>query len=82
MFFGTPHSGTDPRGILLRTAEQVIKAVGFKVNQDIVDFILPSSERLVELRDEFGPLAHEKQWVIHSFQEQHVVKALGDRKVC
>ena len=82
MFFGTPHSGTDPRGNLQRTAELVVKAVGYNVDQGIVDFILPSSERLLELRDEFGPLAHEQEWVIHSFQEQLGVKALSDRKVC
>lgn len=82
MFFGTPHGGTDPRGFLQHTTELVIKAVGFQVNQQIVDSLLPSSERLAELRDEFGPLAHEQQWAIHSFQEQLGIKILGGRKVC
>jgi hypothetical protein len=29
MFFGTPHRGADPRGILQRIAEKAIKAAGF-----------------------------------------------------
>ena len=59
MFFGTPHGGADPRGIPQRAAESLVKAVGFNANQQIVDSLLPSSERLAELRDEFGPLALE-----------------------
>ncbi|RYP32296.1 hypothetical protein DL767_005271 [Monosporascus sp. MG133] len=82
MFFGTPHDGADPRGILQHIAELVIKAIGFKVNEQIVNSLLPSSERLGELRDEFGPLAYEQRWIIHSFQEQLGIKALNGRKVC
>ncbi|RYP73119.1 hypothetical protein DL769_004280 [Monosporascus sp. CRB-8-3] len=81
MFFGTPHDGADPRGILQHIAELVIKAIGFKVNEQIVNSLLPSSERLGELRDEFGPLAYEQRWIIHSFQEQLGTKALNGRKV-
>ncbi|RYP75580.1 hypothetical protein DL771_002280 [Monosporascus sp. 5C6A] len=81
MFFGTPHDGADPRGILHHIAELVIKAMGFKVNEQIVNSLLPSSERLGELRDEFGPLAYEQRWIIHSFQEQLGTKALNGRKV-
>lgn len=82
MFFGAPHDGADPRGILQHIAELVIKAIGFKVNEQIVNSLLPSSERLGELRDEFGPLACEQRWIIHSFQEQLGTKALNGRKVC
>lgn len=82
MFFGTPHGGADPRGILQHATELVIKAIGFKVNEQIVNALLPSSERLRELRDEFSPMAHEQQWTIHSFQEQLGVKVLNGRKVC
>ncbi|PQE28847.1 Pfs NB-ARC and Ankyrin domain protein [Rutstroemia sp. NJR-2017a BBW] len=81
MFFGTPHSGADPRGILQHIAEKVIKAAGFSVNEQIVNTLLPSSERLRELRDEFGPMALEQNWIIHSFQEQLGVALLGDHKV-
>jgi DUF1365 family protein len=81
MFFGTPHDGSDPRGILRHTLELVVKAVGCKVNKDIVRTLLPGSERLAQLRDYFGPLALERQWIIHSFQEQLGITALSGRKV-
>lgn len=81
MFFGTPHGGADPRGVLQRTAESLVRAVGFKANEHVLNSMLPSSERLRELRDEFNPIAHEQEWMIHSFQEELGMKALGDRKV-
>ncbi|KAL8792151.1 MAG: hypothetical protein Q9195_005247 [Heterodermia aff. obscurata] len=81
MFFGTPHSGADPRGFFHRIAEKIFKAVGFTVDEQIVNSLLPSSERLKELRDVFGPRAYEQNWIIHSFQEQIGLKALGDHKV-
>jgi hypothetical protein len=43
--------------------------------------LLPTSERLKELRDEFSPMAHQKEWMIYSFQEQYGVPALNDKKV-
>ncbi|KAJ9668958.1 hypothetical protein H2201_000784 [Coniosporium apollinis] len=56
IFFGTPHGGADPRGLLQHIAERVIRAAGFTVNEQIVNTLLPSSERLRELREEFGPM--------------------------
>ncbi|GAB1317666.1 hypothetical protein MFIFM68171_07876 [Madurella fahalii] len=79
IFFGTPHAGADPRGFLQRIVERAIKAVGFSVNEQIVNALLPSSERLRELRDEFGPMAQEQNWIIHSFQEQVGVRLLSKR---
>ncbi|KAL9616341.1 MAG: hypothetical protein Q9160_008784 [Pyrenula sp. 1 TL-2023] len=81
MFFGTPHGGADPRSVLHRIAEKVIKIIGFSVNEQIVNTLLPTAERLKELRDEFGPMAHKRNWVIHSFQEQMGITALGDLQV-
>ena len=81
IFFGTPHSGADPRGLLHRVAEKALKAAGFSINEQIVNSLLPSAERLKELRDEFGPRAHQQEWMIHSFQEQHGVALLGGQKV-
>ncbi|PMD33669.1 hypothetical protein L207DRAFT_438320, partial [Hyaloscypha variabilis F] len=81
MFFGTPHGGADPRGFLQHVAEKAIKAAGFTVNKQIVDTLLPSAERLKELRDEFSPMAHQKGWIIHSFQEQIGVNLLSGHKV-
>lgn len=82
IFFGTPHAGADPRGFLHKIVEKVILAAQFTVNEHIVQTLLPSSERLKELRDVFGPMAQEQNWVIHSFQEQFGVRVLADRKVC
>jgi hypothetical protein len=81
MFFGTPHSGAEPRGILQHIAEKAIKAAGFSVNEQIVNTLLPSAERLRELRNDFGPMAQEQNWIIHSFQEQLGVTLLGGHKV-
>ena len=81
MFFGTPHRGADPRNFFHRIAETIFKVVGFSFDEQIVNSLLPSSERLKELRDTFGPRAYEQNWIIHSFQEQLGLKALGDHKV-
>lgn len=80
-FLGTPHGGADPRGLIQHTVEKVIKAVGFRVNEQIVDTLLPSSERLRQLREEFGPMARQQKWTIYSFQEQYGIKALNGNKV-
>ncbi|KAK1772152.1 hypothetical protein QBC33DRAFT_463161, partial [Phialemonium atrogriseum] len=81
MFFGTPHRGSEPRGLIKSTIESLGKILLFRLNQQIVDTLLPTSERLRELRDEFGPLAHRQGWKIHSFQEQLGVAVLNGDKV-
>ncbi|KAL8308112.1 hypothetical protein RB593_006439 [Gaeumannomyces tritici] len=81
VFFGTPHSGADPRGPLLHAAERLVRILGVTVNQAVVDTLLPSAERLRELRDDFPIIAQRKGWAIHSFQEQQGVRLLGDKKV-
>ncbi|KAI1341151.1 hypothetical protein F5Y15DRAFT_25802 [Xylariaceae sp. FL0016] len=81
LFFGTPHSGADPRSWIHHIAESIMKAVGLTVNQQMVQTLLPSSERLRELRDEFKLLVRKKGWIIYSFQEDHGVPALGNKKV-
>jgi hypothetical protein len=81
VFFGTPHSGADPRSFIHHIAEKVIQAAGFSVNEQIVQTLLPTSERLRELRDEFSPMAHQEGWIIYSFQEQYGVSALNNKKV-
>jgi nitrogen-specific signal transduction histidine kinase len=81
MFFGTPHGGADPRGSLQRAAHLVAKAIGCTVNEQIVNVLLPSSERLRQLDDEFNSAAHEQQWNIHSFQEQLGIEILSGNKV-
>ncbi|KAK0614990.1 hypothetical protein B0T17DRAFT_497883, partial [Bombardia bombarda] len=81
VFFGTPHGGADPSGVLQHVAETIIKAVGISVSEQIVNALLPSSERLRELMDEFGPIAQRQQWMVHSFQEGLGIKVLNGRKV-
>jgi hypothetical protein len=81
IFFGTPHGGADPRGPLQHIAEKVIRAAGFSANDQIINTLLPSAERLKELRDEFGPMVRQKNWIVYSFQEQYGVKALNSDKV-
>ena len=80
-FFGTPHGGADPRGWLQHVAEKIVKAAGLTFNKQIVDALLPSSERLRDLREGFGRMIREKSWVIYSFQEQYGVNVLSNNKV-
>lgn len=82
IFFGTPHAGADPRGLILSIAEKAIRAAGYTVNEHVINALLPSSERLKEMRDVFGPMAQERNWIIHSFQEQYRAKGLLGKKVC
>lgn len=82
MFFGTPDGGANPLGFTHRVVKSIAKGIGFQVNEQLVDTLLPSSERLRELRDEFGPMAQEESWIIHSFQEQLGVRGLNGKKVC
>ncbi|KAF4632474.1 hypothetical protein G7Y89_g5651 [Cudoniella acicularis] len=80
-FFGTPHDGADPPGLIHHVAEKTIKVVGFSVNEQIVNTLLPSSQRLRELREEFAPMARQRNWIIYCFQEQYGIKALHGSKV-
>ncbi|KAK9800153.1 hypothetical protein SCARD494_01946 [Seiridium cardinale] len=81
IFFGTPHRGADPRGFLQHIAQKVCETMGFRANKQIVDTLMPNSERLKELLDDFPPLAREKKWIVYSFQEQLGVKALNGKRV-
>lgn len=81
IFFGTPHRGADPRGPLQYMVQKVIEALGVEANKQIVNTLMPDSERLKELLEDFPPLAREKKWAIYSFQEQYGVTALSGKKV-
>ncbi|EXJ54137.1 hypothetical protein A1O7_09474 [Cladophialophora yegresii CBS 114405] len=81
IFFGTPHGGADPQSLLKTIAENVAWAVGVTFNKQVVESLLPSSERLRQLRDEIGPMARTRGWIIHCFQEDHGITALNGRKV-
>lgn len=81
IFFGTPHGGADPKGLLRYVVEAVGRIVGMRVNEQVLETLLPSSECLQELHDEFGPIAREKHWTIHCFQEQYGLEVLDGKKV-
>ena len=81
IFFGTPHGGADPKGLLKTIAENLGKVFGFEVHEQVLETLLPSSERLRQLGDEFRPMAREQRWSIHCFQEDHGIIALNRRKV-
>lgn len=80
-FFGTPHGGADPLGFLQQIVKTVIKIAGIRFNEQIVNTLLPSAERLRELRDEFSPMAHQQDWMIYSFQEELGVMGIDRKKV-
>ncbi|KLU85305.1 hypothetical protein MAPG_04333 [Magnaporthiopsis poae ATCC 64411] len=81
VFFGTPHSGADPRGPLLHAIELIASILGVTVNQTVVDTLLPGAELLRQLSVEFPVMAQREGWSIHSFQEQLGVRSLGGKKV-
>ncbi|KAK4239627.1 hypothetical protein C8A03DRAFT_42779 [Achaetomium macrosporum] len=64
-----------------RVAEKLVKAAGFQVNDQVVATLLPSGERLRELRDEFGPVVRKQDWTIYSFQEAIGIQYLSGEKV-
>ncbi|KAK4197919.1 hypothetical protein QBC40DRAFT_284648 [Triangularia verruculosa] len=80
-FFGTPHGGADPRGLLARVAEKAVRAAGFTVHQEVFETLLPNSRHLSQLRDEFLAMVAERSWSIMSFRETIGMRALGGRKV-
>lgn len=81
IFFGTPHAGSDPLRPPQKIAELLLKAAGFTVNEQIVNTLLPSSDVLRQLREEFSQMAHQERWTIYSFQEALGIMALDGRKV-
>ncbi|KAH0553285.1 hypothetical protein GP486_006582, partial [Trichoglossum hirsutum] len=79
--FGTPHSGADPRSVVCRVAEAVVRLTGFTVNDQLINSLLPRSEQLRELREEFSKMSRAKNWMLYSFQEQYGLKVLNGDKV-
>jgi len=81
IFFGTPHRGSDPLSLIRTVAEGVLRAAGYTPNEKLVEGLLPSSERLKDLREEFSKMIRTKDWKIHSFQEGCGMLALNGEKV-
>ena len=80
-FFGTPHGGADPRGLLARVAEKAVRAAGFTVQQEVFETLLPNSKHLSQLRNEFLAMVEEREWTIVSFRETIGMTVLGGKKV-
>ncbi|TGJ85233.1 hypothetical protein E0Z10_g3561 [Xylaria hypoxylon] len=76
-FFGTPHAGTDPRNTLHKVLANIIEAVGFRVNKEIVRTLMPGAERSKLLAEDFLKWTNERDWKIHTFQEEFAHSSLG-----
>ncbi|KAI0466988.1 hypothetical protein F4859DRAFT_526276 [Xylaria cf. heliscus] len=70
LFFGTPHTGADPRNTLLRVLTNIAKAIGFQVNNDIVQTLMPGDKGSEVLAKEFFQWTCERNWTIYTFQEE------------
>ena len=81
VFFGTPHRGADPRNFLRHLLTASARFMGFQVPNQIVNALMPDTEQLCILRDEFSVMCHEQQWQIYSFQEEYGVDKLIGTKV-
>ncbi|KAI1760241.1 hypothetical protein GGR53DRAFT_526336 [Hypoxylon sp. FL1150] len=81
MFFGTPHAGSDPLNGVHHSLIRLIKALGWRVNDQVVQTLMPNSERLVMLNEEFIRMIRARGWQIHSFQEEFAQAGLFGKKV-
>ncbi|OIW29603.1 hypothetical protein CONLIGDRAFT_654146 [Coniochaeta ligniaria NRRL 30616] len=81
LFFGTPHRGADPRNFFHHVLAASGQALGFQVNAQIVDTLMPHAEQLSKLRNEFSAMCHERKWKVFSFQEEYGVTVLFGKQV-
>ncbi|KAK0668621.1 ankyrin repeat-containing domain protein [Cercophora samala] len=79
-FFGTPHRGADPRGLVVSLVEKIVKGVGIEANQHVLNTLHPNSE-CRQLRDEFESVLRDQDWIIYSFQEGLGLWGLGQKVV-
>ncbi|KAI0419818.1 ankyrin [Xylaria grammica] len=81
LFFGTPHAGADPRNAVHKVLTNIVKATGFRVNEQIVQTLMPGAERSKLLADDFLKWTNERDWNVYTFQEEFVHSALGAKIV-
>ena len=81
IFLGTPHRGADPRSVIRTVVETVFRGVGYKVNENLVSGLLPTGERLKEVREEYIRMQAMRDWKVHSFVETYGMRSLGGDKV-
>ncbi|KAK1749326.1 hypothetical protein QBC47DRAFT_153287 [Echria macrotheca] len=80
MFFGTPHRGADPRAFLHHVLSISLQGLGFKVNKDIVEGLMPRAGRQPDAAA-FAEMACEQKWIVYSFQEEYGMPMLFGKKV-
>ncbi|KAI0904465.1 ankyrin [Ustulina deusta] len=80
-FFGTPHAGADPRNTLHKVLTTIINVLGFRVNKEIVQTLMPGAERSKLLEEDFLKWTNERNWGIYTFQEELAHSALGAKIV-
>ncbi|KAH6628296.1 hypothetical protein F5144DRAFT_303722 [Chaetomium tenue] len=81
ILFGTPHRGADPRSFLHHLLSTSVQVLGVQVNKGIVNTLMPNTEELAQLMDEFLVMAQEKCFQVYSFQEEYGLKSLFGTKV-
>ncbi|GAW24367.1 hypothetical protein ANO14919_139510 [Xylariales sp. No.14919] len=80
-FFGTPHAGADPRNTIHKVLINIVKVIGFRVNEQIVQTLMPGAERSKLLADDFLKWTNERDWNVYTFQEEFAHSALGTKIV-
>jgi hypothetical protein len=81
IFMGTPHRGANPQSMIRTVVESVLRGVGYQVNENLVSGLLPTSERLKEVREEFMKLQDIRDWRVVSFVEEYGMRRLSGEKV-
>ncbi|KAN0072864.1 Alpha/Beta hydrolase fold [Elaphomyces granulatus] len=80
LFFGTPHRGANPLGLIRGTLTNLAKGFGFRLNDRIVDTLMPGGEHL-NMNIEFASLIRQGKWIIYCFQEEYGLQRLLSKKV-
>jgi hypothetical protein len=81
IFFGTPHRGADPSTFLHHILSVSAQVLGVQINKDIVNTLVPNSEGLAQLMDEFFVMAQENCFQVYSFQEEYGLKSRTSRHI-
>ena len=81
IFLGTPHRGADPQSMIRTVVETVVRGAGYQVNENLVSGLLPTAERLKEVREEYMKMQSIRDWRVVSFVEEYGMRRLGGQKV-
>ena len=81
VFFGTPHRGAEPLDTPRQIAKNAMIAAGYDFNHHIVKDLIPTSDRLKQLQNEFPEIVQKRAISIVSFRETLGMETLGGKKV-